>query len=463
MNGNAAGHYDLLVIGSGQAGNPLAAAFAAKGKRVAVVERGAVGGTCVNYGCTPTKTMIASAEVASMARRAHEFGIGTGEVTVDLRAIVERKHGIVASSRQGNEKRLAESGDLLRGEASFTGPKQVRVQLHDGSETHVTADLIVINTGLSPMLPKVDGIGSVPSLDNESIMELDRVPTHLLILGGGYIGVEFAQMFRRFGAEVTVVQHGAQLLEGEDADVADAVANILREDGIHLLLDTGVTAVAPGGMGIRLTVSCNGKQSTVEGTDLLVATGRRPNTAELNLTAAGITVDEHGYIPVNERLETCVPGIYAVGDVKGGPQFTHISYDDYRILKANLLDGGNRVTTARPVPYCVFIDPQLGRIGLTEKMCQPLGKNIRVATLKMTSVARAYETGQTRGFMKAIVDVDSHEILGAAILGADGGEIMSMLEIAMMAKLPYTALRDAIFAHPTFAESLNTLFTKIDL
>ena len=455
-------HYDLIVLGSGQAGNPLASAFLAKNKRVAVVERGAVGGTCVNYGCTPTKTMVASAEVAALARRAAEFGVRLGPLSVDMAAVVERKRGIVASSRKSNEKRFEKGIDLLRGVGSFAGPREIHVRLSDGGERRLTGDRIVIDTGLSPAVPQLDGIESVQYLDNVSVMELERVPEHLVILGGGYIGVEFAQMFRRFGSEVTVIQHGPQLLEGEDLDIAEAVADILREDGIQLLLDTRATAVDSGGAGIRLTVDKQGETSTVEGSDLLVATGRKPNTEDLNLPAAGIKTDEHGFISVNERLETTASGVFAVGDVKGGPAFTHISYDDFRVLKANLLDEGDRIITARPVPYCVFIDPQLGRIGLSESGAQKAGRKYAVATLKMSSVARAFETGQTRGFMKALVDPQTHEILGAAILGADGGEIMSMIEIAMIGKLPYTALRDAIFAHPTFAESLNVLFANLE-
>ncbi len=458
---NASTHYDLLVIGSGQAGNPLSSAFLEKGKRVAMIERGAVGGTCVNYGCTPTKTMVASAEVAYLAGRAGEFGVRVKDVSVDMRAVVERKRGIVAASRGSGEKRFRTGIDLYRGEASFLAPKQVRVRLNEGGEQTLTADLIVIDTGLSPTLPAIEGMDTITPLDNVSIVELERVPEHLLILGGGYIGVEFAQMFRRFGAQVTLIQHGGQLLGEEDADVAEAVAGILREDGVDVLLNAQANRVGPNGSGLQLTLKCGDETRTVTGSHLLVAAGRKPNTEALHLQAAGIIPDGHGYVPVNERLETVVPGVFAVGDVTGGPQFTHIAYDDYRILKANLLEGGARVTTGRPLPYCVFLDPQLGRIGLSEKAANAAGVPFRVATLKMTSVARAFETGQTRGFMKALVHPETAEILGAAILGANGGELMSVLEIAMMGKLPYTALRDAIFAHPTFAESLNVLFAKL--
>ena len=455
--------FDLLVIGSGQAGNPLAAAFAKQGKRVAMVERGAVGGTCVNYGCTPTKAMVASAEVAEMARRAREFGVRVGGVTVDMAALRDRKRGIVDKSRGSSETSVEKNAELLRGEARFTGPKTVAVRMNEGGgERTVSGDVVVIDTGLSPELPKVEGIQGVPTLDNVSVMELDRVPGHLVVLGGGYIGLEFGQMFRRFGAEVTVVQHGPQLLEREDADVAERMADLLREDGITILLGAEATRVERGGAGIRLTVVVDGGERVVEGTDLLVATGRTPNTKALELAAAGVEVDEKGFVRVNDGLETTAEGVYAVGDVKGGPAFTHISYDDYRVLRGNLLDGGSRSIAGRVVPYCVYTDPQLGRVGLSEAEAKEQGRAYQVAKIEMSSVARAFETGQTRGFMKALVDGETKEILGAAIFGAEGGELMSMIEIAMMGKLPYTALRDGIWAHPTFAESLNTLFMSLE-
>ena len=454
--------YDLIVIGSGQAGNPLASAFLARGKRVAVIERGAVGGTCVNYGCTPTKTMVASAQVAEFARRSHEYGVRVGTVEVDMRAVVARKDEIVKRSRHSNEKKFEKGIDLLRGTGSFLGPRLLAVASNDGGEIHLTADCIVIDTGLSPDLPDIDGIDRVPCLDNVTVMQLETVPRHLLILGGGYIGVEFAQMFRRFGSEVTIIQSDSQLLEKEDPDVAQVMAEILEQDGIQILLDCRATSVAPGGSGVQLTVQGSGPTQTLDSTHLLVATGRKPNTGELNLAGVGIAQDEHGFILVNERLETSVSGVFAVGDVKGGPAFTHISYDDFRILKNRLLDHGDRVTSGRPVPYCVYTDPQLGRIGLSETDAQKAGRPYRLARIEMSSVSRAFETSRTRGFIKALIDPQTSEILGAAVLGVNGGEIMSMLQIAMMGKLPCTALRDAILAHPTLAESLNSLFMSLD-
>ena len=455
-------HYDAIILGSGQAGNPLAVALSAKGKRTAMIERAAVGGTCVNYGCTPTKTMVASAEVAYLARRASDYGITVGQVSVDMLAVRERKRGIVKTWREGSEKRLkqAQLVDLIYGEGSFVGPKQLRVRLNDGGERMLTAPLIVIDTGLRASAPPIEGLESVPYLDNMSIMEIGELPAHLLVLGGGYVGLEFAQMFRRFGSRVTVIQHGEQLLPMEDRDIADEIAAILREDGIEILLEAKTESSASLKQGVGLSVKVKGATRTLEGTHLLVATGRRPNTEKLNLEAAGIATDDHGYIRANEKLETTAPGVYAVGDVKGGPAFTHISYDDYRVLKTNLLEGGNRSVAGRPIPSCVFIDPQLGRIGLSEKEAREQGRKVRVAKLPMTSVARAMETGRSRGFMKAIVDPQTDEILGAAILGEDGGEVMSMIQLAMMGKLKYTVLHDAILAHPTLAESLNNLFNN---
>jgi pyruvate/2-oxoglutarate dehydrogenase complex dihydrolipoamide dehydrogenase (E3) component len=458
----AAEKFDVIILGSGQSGNPLAAAYSAKGKTVALIERAAVGGTCVNYGCTPTKTMVASAEVAYLARRGSDYGVHVGEVTVDMPAVRERKRAMVKSWREGSEKRLAkaEHVDLIRGEGSFAGPKLVAVKLNAGGERILTADVIVIDTGLTSAVPKVNGIEQIDTLDNASVMELDVVPEHLLVLGGGYIGLEFAQMFHRFGSKVTVIQNSDQLLPIEDADIAEEVAKILREEGLEILLGAKADAVQKTVNGLSLTVTIGGSTPRVEGTHLLIATGRKPNTEALNLKAGGVEVDEKGFIRVNDKLETSARGVYAVGDVKGGPAFTHISYDDYRVLKTNLIDGGNRSVAGRPLPYCVFIDPQLGRIGASEKDLQKQGTKYRVAKMPMTSVARAMETSRTSGFMKALVDPKTELILGAAVLGEDGGDIMSMIEIAMMGGLKYSELRDGIFAHPLYSEALNNLFSS---
>jgi pyruvate/2-oxoglutarate dehydrogenase complex dihydrolipoamide dehydrogenase (E3) component len=353
--------------------------------------------------------------------------------------------------------------DLLFGAASFTGLKTLEVRLKSGGALLISAETIVINTGARPSTPPIPGLDTVPWLTSTSIMELDIVPEHLIVLGGGYVGLEFGQLFRRLGSRVTVVQRGSQLLGREDVDIAEAVATIMCDDGLELQLNAEAQRVERMGDGlIQVTVRALEGEKTLQGSHLLVAAGRTPNTDALNLQATGVQTSKRNTIPVNERLETNVPGIYAVGDVNGGPAFTHISYDDFRILRTNLIEGGSASTSARMVPYTVFIDPQLGRVGLGEDEARQQGRKIRVARMPMSDVARALEVDESRGMMKAIVDGDSDQILGCAVLGLEGGEIMAMLEIAMMGKVPYTTLRDAIFAHPTLAESLNNLFGTLE-
>ena len=453
---------DAMVIGSGQGGTPLARALAKSGRRTVLVEHGRVGGTCVNVGCTPTKTMVASARVADMVRRAAEYGVRvpSGEVEVDLATVVARKNRMVQSWRSGSERSIDSTDglELLRGSARFIGSHAVQV---DG--TTLEAPLVFINTGLRPSIPSLDGLDTVRSLDSTSIMELDRVPEHLLVLGGGYVGLEFGQMFRRFGSRVSIVQRGPYLLSREDPDIADAVADILREDGIDVYLSTTAVRIAQKSSGLELMVrSRDGAEQALSGSHVLVAIGRTPNTEHLNLSAAGVNVNARGYISTDDELHTNVPGIYALGDVRGGPAFTHISYDDFRIVRTNLLEGGSASIKDRLVPYTVFIDPQLGRVGLTEREAQEQGRKIRVARLPMNRVARAREVGETRGLMKVIVDQDSSQILGCAILGMEGGEIMAVVQVAMMGHLPFTALKEGVFAHPTLAESLNNLFMTLD-
>jgi pyruvate/2-oxoglutarate dehydrogenase complex dihydrolipoamide dehydrogenase (E3) component len=455
--------FDAIIIGSGQGGNPLAEALIAAGKKTAMVERQDVGGTCINRGCTPTKTMVASARVAYLARRGADYGVDVGPIGVDMARVRERKRAIVSTQRQSREKRLVNARvELIRGEASFTAPRQLRVALHGGGERQLSAAQIFIDTGTHSATPAIEGLDTVSHLDNESIMELDHVPEHLLVLGGGYIGLEFSQVFRRFGSKVTIIQSGPQLLGEEDQDVAAEVLKILRQDGIEVLLHAHTQSVARANGVLSLTVAVEGNPQTIEGTDLLVATGRVPNTGGLKPAAGGIETDERGFIRANDRLETSAPGVYVIGDVKGGPQFTHIAYDDYRILKANLLDGGNRTVRDRMVPFTVFMDPQLGRVGMTEAEAQKSGRKIRVARMPMTSVARALEVDESRGLMKAIVDAESDEILGATVLGIEGGEVMSVFQMAMMGRLKYSVLQQAVFAHPTLAESLNNLFLHFD-
>src|SRR2546430_3403020 len=456
--------YDAIVIGSGQAGNPLATTLGKAGWKTALIERDQIGGTCINYGCTPTKTMFNSARVAYLARRAADFGVHSGDVRVDMREVRERKQRVVEEFRESGLKGIkkTENLDLLTGDARFTDKHTIEVKLDEGAVRTLTAEKIFINTGGRPAEPNLEGIDEVSTLDSTSIMELDELPQHLLVLGGGYIGLEFGQMFRRFGSEITIVQQAKQLLSREDPDIADAVREVMEEDGIKVLLDTKAVRVKGDGTKINLIVSTTDGEQTLTGTHLLCAVGRKPNTEDLNLTAAGIETDKQGNIRVNNKLETNVTGVYALGDVKGGPQFTHISYDDFRIIKTNLLEDGDATTDERFVPYTVFIDPQLGRIGINETEAKDKGLNVRVAKLEMKSVARAIEMSETRGFMKAIVDANHKQILGVAVLGVEGGELMAMFGIAVMGKLPYTVLKEGIFAHPTLAESLNNLFMAMD-
>ena len=459
-------HYDAVILGSGQAGNPLARAMAAAGHRTAIVEEAWVGGTCVNVGCTPTKAMIASGRVARLARQAGEYGVEVEGVRVDLRQVVARKRKIVESFRNGSRERLERTADLelIFGEARFTGPKSVRVTQRDGEVRELAGELLFIDTGARPAIPSFAARAEgVTVLTSTSLLDLEELPDHLIILGGGYISVEMGQLYRRFGSRVTIIQRAGQLLSREDEDVADAVVGILREDGIDVLLGTDAVDVRGDGQGGVVT-AVDGRDGTdeIRGSHLLAATGRVPNTDRLDLDRAGVETDALGYVKVDDRLETNMPGVYALGDVKGGPAFTHVSYDDYRVIETNLLKGGDAHAVDRLVPYAVFMDPELGRVGMSEREARVAGRSVRVARLPMTKVARAIERGETRGFMKAVVDADSDAILGCAVLGPDGGELMTVLQVAMMGGLPWTALRDGMFTHPTLAESLNNLFMTLD-
>jgi pyruvate/2-oxoglutarate dehydrogenase complex dihydrolipoamide dehydrogenase (E3) component len=457
-------NYDVIVIGTSQGGRLLPSGFAKSGRKVAVVERGHLGGVCVNAGCTPTKTMVASARVAYLAKRATEYGVRTGPISVDLQAVRKRKQNMVEGARNHFESLVKPAGlDLLRGEARFIASKTLEVSLKDGETRAITAPLIFIDTGARPKQLAIKGVDSVPVLNSTTIMELDSLPEHLLIIGGGYIGLEFGQMFRRFGSQITIIQHHPRLLMSEDEDVSDEVTKIFREDGITVL--TGATPQQVqllGGGRIQLTVHTPEGEQQLTGSHLLAAIGRVPNTEALKPEAAGIQLNKEGYIQVNEQLETNVPGVYALGDVKGGPAFTHVSYDDFRILRTNLLEHGTASTRDRLVPYTIFIDPQFARVGMSEQQARKQGRKIRVAKLPMNAVIRALETGETRGLMKAIVDADTQQILGCAILSLEAGEIMAIIQVAMMGKLPYTALKEGIFTHPTLAEGLNTLFMTLD-
>ena len=458
--------YQAIVVGTGQGGKPLAGALAEAGYRTAIIEKNdRVGGTCVLTGCTPTKTMIASARVAHLARRSSDYGVETGDVSIDLEVVRQRKRDVVDQWSGGARKGLErhDALDLIHGTARFAGPHTLEVSDDEGNGTRrLESERIFLNVGARPLVPEIGGLEDVDYLTSGSIMELAEVPDHLLVLGGGFVGLEFGQMFRRFGADVTIVEAGPGIARREDEDVSEALREILVEDGLTIRTGAKATRVAQREGRIDLVVETDGGEETLRGSHLLVAVGRRPNTDLLNLEAAGLETDDRGNIPVDDRRRTAVDGIWALGDVTGGPPFTHTSYDDYRVIEDDLLGEGRLEASDRVLTYAVFTDPQLGRVGLTEAQAREQGYAVRVAKLPMSHVARAVETGETRGFMKAVVDADTQRILGAAVLGVEGGEIASALKIAMMGDLPHTALRDAVLPHPTFAESLNNLFMTLD-
>ncbi|WP_133273950.1 mercuric reductase [Hymenobacter radiodurans] len=457
--------YDVVIIGSGQAGNPLATALADAGRRVVLIEEYLLGGSCINYGCSPVKTMLASAERAHQVRTAATFGVQSHAPHVDMAAVVARKDEVIGAMREGVRSNLTQERPgitVLAGRAVFTGPRSLRVAMESGPEKQVTAPLIFINTGTRAAIPEVEGLAETGFLTTTELLDLKELPEHLLILGGGYIGLEFGQMFRRFGSRVTIIESGAQVLEHEDEDVCATLQELLEAEGVAFVLGAEAYRAAKGAGGqITVTARTRTGERRLSGTHLLIATGRTPNSDKLNLAAAGVRVDEKGYIEVNSRLQTNVRGVYALGDVHGGPQFTHLSYDDYRIVRDALLGGKSRSAKQRPLPYTVFTDPQLGRIGLSEEQAREKNIAYRVAVMPVSTIGRARETGRLGGFFKVMVD-DKDQIIGAAILCAEGGEIMTMLQLAMTGKLKYQVLQEMIFAHPLWAEALNNAFTKLE-
>lgn len=457
--------YDAIVIGSGQAGGPLAKKLALAGKKTALIEKRYVGGTCVNDGCTPTKTWVASAKMAYMASKSKDLGVNIKSYKVDMTQIKKRKDNVVSLFRNGSQNGLeATKGlDLIFGEATFIDSKTISVKLNSGGHKELQADLFFMNTGCKTIIPEIEGINEIDYLTSTTVLDLERVPDHLLIIGGNYIGLEFGQMFRRFGSKVTILEKGARIVAREDEDVSTELMEILKEENIKILTDSQALKFKKNGkVTISVTIKTAGKEHKIKCSHVLVAVGRAPNTNDLGLEKTGVETDKWGYIKVDDKLETNIKGIYALGDVKGGPAFTHISYNDYTIVYRNLLEGKNYSTKDRPVPYCMFTDPQLGRIGLSETDAKKQGLNIKVAKLPMSHVARAIETGDTRGFMKAVVDADSKRILGATVLGQEGGEIMSVLQMAMEGGITYDRIRYCVFAHPLYSESLNNLFMTIE-
>lgn len=450
--------FDAIVIGSGQAGNPLSHKLADKGWKVALVEKAHLGGTCINTGCTPTKTMVASAQVAHYARNAGRWGVRAKSVEVILPEVVARKNRVVESFRAGQQKNVDSRPTLhlYRGHARFTAPHRIRV-----GDAELEGQRIFINTGTRTNVPRLEGIDAVDYLNNESIMNLQEVPEHLIILGGGYIGLEFGQMFLRFGSRVTVLHRGAYLLSREDDDVAAELQKALENEGMTFVVNANTIKVERRNGQVELTYDDGSGQRKVTGTHLLVATGRVPNTSDLGLDKAGVELDPQGFVRVNGRLETSVSGVWAMGDVKGGPAFTHISYNDHQIIYGNLIDGKNLTIDHRLVPYSVFTDPQLGRVGMTEKEAREKGFRLKIGKIPMTGVARSIERDETAGLMKLIVNAEDDRVLGAAILSTEGGELVQILSTLMLADQPYTLLRGAIYIHPTLAEGFWGLMEKV--
>lgn len=454
-------HYDILILGSGEAGKYLAWTFGGAGRRVALVERGLIGGSCPNIACLPSKNVVHSSRVVMLFRHGREFGINPGEIVVDMKTVRQRKRSMVEKSVAVHLERYKASGtELILGEGRFVAPKTLEVKSQDGSRRSVAGDRVVIDVGTRTIVPDIPGLAESKPLTHIEALELDRVPGHLLILGAGYVGIEFAQAMRRFGSWVTLIEHGPQLLAREDPDVSQALQELLNDEGIDVILRAEVSRVeGRSGEGVRMSVRTPGIERTVEGTDILLAPGRQPNTNGIGLELAEVALDSRGYIRVNERLETTARDVWAVGDCAGSPQFTHVGFDDFRIVRDNW-NGGNHTTRDRLVPYCVFTDPELGRVGLDETQARRAGIPYRIAKIPMAAVLRALTLGETRGFMKALIDAHSDRILGFTVFGAEASEVISVVQTAMLTGAPYTVLRDAILTHPTVAEGLTVLFHK---
>ena len=452
--------YDAIVIGSGQGGVPLATNLAELGWQVALIEQGQLGGSCINYGCTPTKTMVSSARIAHYAKVAPEFGIHPGKVEVNMTEIVARKNEIVASFRSGIEDQVANNANLTlyRGHGRFTGPHEVEV---DGEK--LSSDRIFINTGTRPRILPIPGLDQVEYLTNRNLMDLDQVPRHLIALGGNYLGLEFGQMFRRFGSEVTVIELADQIIPREDPEVSESLKEALEGEGMTFRLGARTTKIAKTTDGVAVTIEKKDSTSeTVKGSHLLVCVGQTPNSDDLGLDKAGIETDQAGFIKHNGKLETNVPGIWVLGDVKGGPAFTHVSYDDYLVIYDNLVNGKNRTIDHRMVPYALYTDPELGRIGLSEREARQAGYKLKIGSVPMAYVARAIERAETNGLMKIVINAETDRILGATILGPDGGELVQILMALMMADAPWTLFRNAMFIHPTLAEGFFALMANVE-
>lgn len=459
---SAVEHVENVVLGGGEAGKYIAWELAKQGRGVMVIERALVGGSCPNIACLPSKNVIRSAKVADLVARAASYGTRTTPGTTDMDGVRRRKREMVDGMMQIHQKRFAAPGvDFVLGEGRFVSPRTVEIRLPADGIRRVAAERVFLNLGTHATIPDISGMEACQPLTHVGALELGHLPAHLVVLGGGYVGVEFAQAFRRFGSKVTIVQHGAQLLPREDHDVAEEIQALFEQDGIDVILSAETYLIeGRSGNGVRLRMRTADGERVLEGSDLLVAAGRTPNTREIGLEVAEIELDSRGYVKVDERLQTTATGVWALGECAGSPQFTHVAFDDFRVVRDNLA-GKARSTRDRLVPYCAFMDPELGRVGLGERDAQRLGLEVRVARLPMTSVLRARAIGETRGFMKALIDTKSDRILGFTMLGPDAGEVIAVVQTAMLAGLPYTALRDAILTHPTMAEGLNVLLANV--
>ena len=455
-------HLEMLVLGSGEGGKYLAWYMAGSGHRTAVVERKLIGGSCPNTNCLPSKNEICSAKVANLVHHADRFGMATGSIATDMKKVLARKRdmvdGLIAMHL---EKYEASGAELIMGTGRFIAPKTVEVSLNAGGTRLLTGDRVVLDLGTNATIPDIPGLAAAKPLTNVEALELDRLPDHLIVIGGGYVGLELAQAYRRFGSHVTIVEAGPQLAGREDPDIAAALLEMLHDEGIVVHLGAEVVGVrGRSGENVSLQVRTPSGNQTIDGRDILVAAGRTPNTDGIGLDLAGVALDARGYIAVNHRLETSAPDVWAVGECAGSPQFTHVSFDDFRVIRDNLA-GRDRTTHGRLIPYCMFTDPPLARVGLSESEARHRSIAVRVAKLPIVAVLRSRTTSETRGFMKALVEADGDRILGFAMLGADAGEVTAVVQTAMLAGMPYTGLREAIIAHPTMAEGLGALFANL--
>jgi pyruvate/2-oxoglutarate dehydrogenase complex dihydrolipoamide dehydrogenase (E3) component len=460
MSGNQ--RYDILVLGSGAGGKLLAWHMAGAGRRCAVVERKMIGGSCPNINCLPSKNEIWSAKVADLVHHAAKFGMVTGPTAIDMGRVTRRKRDMVEGLIAMHLDLYRASGaELIMGAGRFVAPKTLEVRLNEGGTRVLTGDRVFINVGTRATIPPTPGLADARPMTNIELLEIDRLPEHLVVLGGGYVGLEFAQAYRRFGSRVTIVEHGAQLIGREDPDVTEEIRRVLSAEEINIVAGAeGLQVEGRSGEGVRLRVRTAAGEQTVEGSDILVAAGRTPNTAGIGLETAGVELDARGYVKVNDRLETTAPEVWAIGECAGSPQFTHVSEDDFRIIRDNLA-GGRRSTRDRLVPFCLFTDPPLARVGLSETEARQRGVAVRVAKLPMSNVLRTRTTGETAGFMKVLVEAAGDRIVGFAMIGPEAGEVMAAVQTAMLGRLPFTVFRDAILAHPTMAEGLNGLFGAV--